>query len=277
MVTFLSSLDYWKLCYQGMEEMAKYFNVTARYTGSNDANPTEQVAVLEQVIAQKPKGIAIACVDANLLTDTINLAINQGIQVITFDTDSPTSNRGSYVSTGNEAAGVAAAQFLAAQINNRGKIAVVYTTGSENQETRLGGFRNWLRVNAPNVSTVVVNDGGDTTRAAANAAAALQANPDIAAVWCNSGISSFTVPQAVKEAGLNIKILTSDVDKSVLDMLKAGETTGTLAQGCYNMGYWSMNFLYHLVHELPAKSLPGFVDTGSTIVTRGQEDAYYVK
>jgi ribose transport system substrate-binding protein len=278
MVSFLSGIDYWKICFQGMQDAAKLYGVTAQYTGQIDADAAGQVAVLEQVIAKKPKGITITAVDANALTDTINSAIAQGIKVVTFDSDSPASNRASYISTGNEAAGIAAAQFLAPSIGNRGKIAVVYTLGSENQETRVAGFRGWLAAHAPDITLTIVSDGGDTTRAADNMAAALQANSDIAAVFCVSGISGSVVPTTVKESGrTGIKILTFDVDKAVLDMLKAGDIDGTVAQGQYNMGYWSQVFLYHLAHNLPAKDIPGFLDTGVTIVTKERADEYYVQ
>ncbi|MDR1785571.1 MAG: substrate-binding domain-containing protein [Spirochaetaceae bacterium] len=278
MVSFLSGIDYWKICFQGMQDAAKLYGVTAQYTGQIDADAAGQVAVLEQVIAKKPKGITITAVDTNALADTINSAVNQGIAVVTFDSDSPTSKRASYISTGNEAAGIAAAQFLAPQVGNKGRIAVVYTVGSENQETRVAGFSNWIKANAPAIRLTIVNDGGDTTKAADNAAAALQANNDIVAVFCVSGISGSVVPTAVKESGRKgVKILTFDVDRAVLDMLKAGDIDGTVAQGQYNMGYWSQVFLYHLAHNLPAKALPGFLDTGVTIVTKEHADEYYVK
>jgi ribose transport system substrate-binding protein len=59
MVTFLSGIDYWKICFQGMEDAAKLYGVTPRYTGQIDADAAGQVAVLEQVVALKPKGIAL--------------------------------------------------------------------------------------------------------------------------------------------------------------------------------------------------------------------------
>ncbi|MDR1832604.1 MAG: substrate-binding domain-containing protein [Fusobacteriaceae bacterium] len=277
MVTFLSGIDYWKICFDGMEDAAKLYGVKAIYTGQADADVSGQVAVLEGVIAKQPKGIAITCVDSTAFADTIDAAIKQGIAVVTFDSDSPTSQRPSYISTGNEAAGIAAAKFLAPLIGNKGTIAIVYTIGSENQETRVAGFKAWLAANAPDVKLTIVNDGGDTTKAADNVAAALQANSDITGIFCVSGISGFVVPTTVKESGKNVKILTFDVDKSVLDKLKTGEIDGTVAQGQYNMGYWSQVFLYHLAHKLPAKALPGFLDTGVTIVTKDQADEYYIK
>jgi ribose transport system substrate-binding protein len=279
MVTFLSAVDYWKLCFQGMQDAAKLYGVTTQYIGSIDADAAGQVAVLEQVIAKKPKGITLSCVDAYALADTINGAIAQGIKVITFDSDSPTSNRPMYVSTDAAAAGLTAGQYMAPKVGGKtGKIAVVYTVGQYNEEMKFASFKSYLAENAPGVSLLVVSDGGDTTRAADNMAAALQANRDIIGVFCISGISGSVVPTVVKEAGrTDITILTYDLDRAVLDMLKSGDINATMAQGQYNMGYWSQVFLYHLAHDLPAEAPPGFVDTGSFVVTKETADRYYIK
>ncbi|MDR1835389.1 MAG: hypothetical protein LBQ96_06260, partial [Fusobacteriaceae bacterium] len=46
MVTFLSGIDYWKICFDGMEDAAKLYGVKAIYTGQADADVSGQVAVL---------------------------------------------------------------------------------------------------------------------------------------------------------------------------------------------------------------------------------------
>jgi len=84
MVTFLSGIDYWKYCFEGFEDAAKAIGVTAKYTGQTDTDVSGQVAVLEQVIAQKPKGIAVTAVNSTALADTINSAISFCIGAVLF-------------------------------------------------------------------------------------------------------------------------------------------------------------------------------------------------
>ena len=88
MVSFLSGIDYWKHCFEGMEDAGNALGVTTKYTGQTDSDVAGQVAVLEQVIAQSPKGIAVACVNSTALADTINSAKEQGISVVCFDSRS---------------------------------------------------------------------------------------------------------------------------------------------------------------------------------------------
>lgn len=277
MVTFLSGIDYWKYCFEGFEDAANAIGVTAKYTGQTDTDVAGQVAVLEQVIAQKPKGIAVTAVNTTALADTIDSAIEQGISVVTFDSDSPTSRRSAYLGTGNYEAGKKAAEFLIPLVNYKGKIAVLYTVGAENSESRVQGFEDWCKENAPDVSLVKVNDEGDTTVATDNLAAALQANDDIVGVFCVDGVAGTAGPTAVAESKKDLRVLAFDVDVTVLDKIKNGEIDGTVAQGMYNMGYWSLMMLYTEANGLSAKELPGNVDTGVVIVTKENVDEYYPK
>ena len=247
MVSFLSGIDYWKHCFEGMEDAGNALGVTTKYTGQTDSDVAGQVAVLEQVIAQSPKGIAVTCVNSTALADTINSAKEQGISVVCFDSDSPTSDRSSYLSTGNSEAGRIAAEYLVPLCGGEGKIAVLYTVGAENSESRVQGFEAW------------------------------QANDDLVGLFCVDGIAGTAGPTAVAESGKDLRVLAFDVDTTVLDKVKNGEIDATVAQGMYNMGFWSMMFLYTEANGLSAKALPQNVDTGVTIVTKENVDEYYPK
>ena len=277
MVSFLSGIDYWKHCFEGMEDAGNALGVTTKYTGHTDSDVAGQVAVLEQVIAQSPKGIAVTCVNSTALADTINSAKEQGISVVCFDSDSPTSDRSSYLSTGNSEAGRIAAEYLVPLCGGEGKIAVLYTVGAENSESRVQGFEAWCAENAPGIEIVKVNDAGDTTAATDNMSAALQANDDLVGLFCVDGIAGTAGPTAVAESGKDLRVLAFDVDTTVLDKVKNGEIDATVAQGMYNMGFWSMMFLYTEANGLSAKALPQNVDTGVTIVTKENVDEYYPK
>lgn len=278
MISFLSGIDYWKTCFKGFEDSANNHNVTVIYTGDATADVAKQVSVFEQVVAKNPKGIAITCVNADALAEPINDAIAQGIQVVTFDSDSPMSNRSSYLSTGNEAVGAKAAHYFAEMVPG-GNVALLYTVGAENSEARVTGFEKEIESAGLDLNIVAkVNDKGDQIEATKNMAAALQADPTINAVFCMDGVAGVAGPTAVMEAGRDdIKVVAFDTDSAVLDMVKNGEIQATVAQGTYSMGYWSMEFLYALAHNLSVSDLPSFVDTGVTFVEADTVENYYVK
>ena len=90
-------------------------------------------------------------------------------------------------------------------------------------------------------------------------------------------VNGLTGSTAVAESGKDLRVLAFDVDTTVLDKVKNGEIDATVAQGMYNMGFWSMMFLYTEANGLSAKALPQNVDTGVTIVTKENVDEYYPK
>ena len=76
MVTFLSGIEYWKNAFKGMEEAANNLGVKAVYKGADQYDINQQVTVLEQVIAQKPDGILVTCINPDALKAPINKAID---------------------------------------------------------------------------------------------------------------------------------------------------------------------------------------------------------
>ncbi|MFC0470963.1 substrate-binding domain-containing protein [Halalkalibacter kiskunsagensis] len=279
-ISFLSGLDYWKSVFDGFQKAGDQFGVETKYTGDPGYDINQSVAVFEQVAATKPAGIAVAAINADALEGPINRAREQGIEVVTYDSDSPESDRSSFLSTGNAAAGEIAATHMAELMDEEGEIALLYTIGQQNVEERITGFVTAIEKQYPNMKVVVrANDSGDQTEGARALAAELQANPNIKGVFAANGVAGLGAATAVREAGKRdqIKIIGFDTDSALLDMVSEGEVDATIAQGTENMGYWSMAFLYHLKHDLAPESLPGFVDTGVNIVTKENVEEFYVE
>ncbi len=279
-IAFLAGIDYWKGVFAGFQDAGNLYGVKTFYAGDPGYDVNKSVTVFEQIAAKNPAGITIACINEDALLGPINAAIAAGIEVVTYDSDSPMSERSSYLSTGNKAAGEAAARYMGQLLPDGGEVALLYSVGQQNVEERVTGFENVIEAEFPNIIIKAkVNDKGDQLEATKNLAAALQANPNIAGVFCMDGVAGVAGATAVRESGRADVIMTIgfDTDPALLDMVKDGTIAATIAQGTYNMGYWSMNFLYHLRHELPEKDLPNFVDTGIIIVTQDNVDDFYVK
>ena len=112
MVTFLSGYSFWTECWRGFQDAAKMLGVEAKYGGTTEYDVNSAVTSLEQVIALKPTGMAVTCMDADAYKDPINNAIESGIPIVTFDSDSPDSNRTTFLGTSNYQAGVTAADYI---------------------------------------------------------------------------------------------------------------------------------------------------------------------
>jgi ribose transport system substrate-binding protein len=288
MVTFASGIEYWRGCFAGMKDAAGLLGVKAIYTGAPQADVNQEVTVLEQVIAKKPAGIAVTCANPAGLKAPINKAIAAGIPVVTFDADSPSSNRYCYLGTSNFNAGGAAARYMGKLLGGKGEVAVSTVIGQLNHEERKSGFMEVLTEEYPRIKVVAIgNDNNDQTKAATLVAGFLQANPKLKGIFCTDSLGGVGAGAALREANAvgKVRIISFDTDRGTLDLIKEGVISASIAQGTWNMGYWSLQYLYHVRHNLvkPVRGwkrkginpLPGMVDTGTNIVTITNVDAFY--
>lgn len=290
MVTFESGIDYWKSVLKGFEDAAQSLNVSVEYHGATQYDVHEEMTVLEQVIARKPAGIALSAIHPQALDVVINKAVDAGIPVVLFDSGAPKSKAYSFLATNNYNAGVTAARQLAALIGNAGKVAVFTNSGQLNHDERTSGFRETIRSEFPRIDIVAVEDGkGDQLLFQQGMKRVMEAFPDLAGVFTTEANGGVGVGNAVKAAGKagSVKIVSFDTDKGTLDMIRDGVISATLAQGTWNMGYWSLQFLFHLHHQLlqplpdstlsKTPLLPVNVDTGISVVTQENVGYYYAK
>jgi ribose transport system substrate-binding protein len=289
MVTFQSGSDYWKRALKGFEDAANALNVSVEYRGATQYDVHEQITVLEQVIAQKPNGIAISAIEANKLTPTINKAIKAGIPVVLFDSGAPDSQAPTFIGTDNYNAGVIGAQEMAELLGNKGEVGVVTLPNQLNHQQRIRGFTDTIEKNYPGIKIVEVEDGkGNELVSNQKAVTLLDKFPELKGIFVTEAHGGIGVGNAVSSMKRNkqVKIISFDADKQTLDMIKDGTISATLAQGTWKMGYWSMQFLFHLKHKITADSklgiantppLPPKVDTGVSIVTKKNVGDFYGK
>lgn len=288
MVTFLSGIEYWKGCYKGFEDAGKLYGVKTVYAGAAEYDVNQAVTVFEQIIANKPAGIAVTCINPDAYMEPIKKAMDAGIPVVTFDADSPDSGRNAFLATGNKAAGATAAKYLAEALGGKGDVAVVTLPGQLNHEERTAGFVETIESSYPDMKVVQIgNGGGEQTSAAQAASGILQANPSVMGLFCTDATSGVGAVAAISETNRkDVKIVSFDTDKGTLDAIKDGSIEASIAQGTWNMGFWAFQMIFQLKHNLinPTEGwaekginpLPPYVDTGVSVVTKDNVDAFYV-
>lgn len=290
MITFLSGIEYWKGCTKGFQDAGNLYGVKTIQTGGLQYDVNQEIMALEQVIAKKPAGIAVSCMNPDAFKTPIDEAIKEGIPVVTFDADSPGSHRYSFLGTGNEHAGEMAAKALSEQLGPKGgKVVIITLPAQQNHKERVQGFENAIKTKYKNLKLIQIGNGkGDEIETAKALSGFLEAYPDIKGVFCTDATSGVGAAAAVKEAGRigKVKIVSFDTDKGTLDAIKAGIISASIAQGTYVMGYQAMDFLFQLKHNLinpvdgwrdkGISPLPVFVDTGVSIVTKHNVDSFYI-
>lgn len=290
MVTFQSGMDYWKNCLKGFEDAAQLLNVSVEFKGATQYDANEEKTVLEQVIARKPSGIAISAINSDALASTIHKAVDAGIPVVLFDSGITASRVKTFLGTNNYNAGATAADKMAELMNGHGKTAIITQPNQSNHQERTQGFMKAIESSYPNMSVIAIEDGkGDQRETERAAVKLLQEHPDLTGIFATQANGGVGIGNALLQLGKKgaVKVIGFDTDKGTLDMVKNGTISATMAQGTWNMGYWSMQYLFHLNHGLvesraasrgeAASTLPVNTDTGITIVTQENVDGYYAK
>lgn len=289
MVTFLSGHPFWVGCRKGMEAAAAQLNVKTLYGGDPEYDVNKAIAAFEQIVATKPKGILLTCISPEPFVEVINKAVEAGVPVITFDTDSPNSKRLSFCSTDNSYLGEFLCKFMVENLmDGSGEVGITGRPAQLNIRQRMDGFAKRAAADYPNVKIVgPVDNQGDLVKSTAACAAMIQANPNIKVIFAADGIGAAGAVQACADAGrTEIKIMTVDSTQDVLDLIKADKIYGTVAQNTFNMGYFAMLEMYTYTHNLvnpfnnwkaeKISPLPPYINTGVDIVTKENADAFVV-
>jgi rhamnose transport system substrate-binding protein len=105
--------------------------VTVTYQGSATADATQQIQLLNSLIAQKVNGLAISANDADALVPVGKTAIEQGIPVVSWDSAIAPGGRTVHVNQANaEDIGRGQIQLISKLIGGKGEIAILSATST---------------------------------------------------------------------------------------------------------------------------------------------------
>lgn len=115
----------------GAQEAAGELGVTVNYQGSSTADATEQIQLINSLIAQGVNGLAISANDSDALIPTGAEAMAAGIPVVTFDAAIGEGGRNVHVNQA-DADGIARAQIemASALAGGEGEIAILSATST---------------------------------------------------------------------------------------------------------------------------------------------------
>jgi ribose transport system substrate-binding protein len=290
-VDFVSGVEYWVGVYEGFKLAAAQLGVETAYTGTPEYDLNKELAVYNQVVAKNPAGILACPMVPDAFVDPINDAIKKGIPVMTFATDSPASDRFAFITSDNVKEGYAAADALAKALGGKGELAATENPGQLNHEIRIRSFKERIEKNWPNmkvVATFATNQNMD--KANTGVRTLLQAHPNVRGIFTPEASSGLGCAQAAFEISKgDIKVICSDINESVLDMIQKGDMFGAIQPNVVMQGYMSMMFLYMAKHQLidpmngwkesgkPWGIYLPFVDNGLDVVNKDNAKFFYTK
>jgi ribose transport system substrate-binding protein len=245
--------------------------VEVLYVGSVASDAAEQARVVEDVIAKGVDAIGISCNDPTACEDPINKAVAAGIPVMAWDSDSPDSERFTYLGVDNYQGGKAAAELLVTFMGEEGKVALLTgVPGAFNLEERIRGFQDGI---APYsgieiVSTVYCND--DINLGVQVIEETMQAHPDLDG-WFLVGLWPLFAERGSmplwEDAALNKGLVTIAFDTLPveLEFLEDGYLQGLVGQKYWGWGYDTVQMIYDYIAK--GTRYDDWTDSGMDLVT----------
>jgi len=261
----------------GAEREAKVLgNVEIIWDAPDLADPLKQKERLESFIAQKVDGIAISCTNGDLLTPSINKAVEKGIPVVTWDSDAPKSKRIAFYGVNDFKSGQILGEELAKILNHKGNIAIMTALGSDNLENRLKGVMSVLK-NEPGIKILNTFDCKDD-------ALVSREQVEMAAKKYKelNGFISVGGWPVFNENGLDpidaakVKVVSFDSIPPAPAIMKKGKVVLLVGQKYFGWGSESVRLLYDIVANKKYPQNP-IIDSGVDVVTRENVDAYLTK
>jgi ribose transport system substrate-binding protein len=234
----------------------------------------EQERIMENLIRRKVNGIIISCIDPDRIEKLIDKAVDTGIKVATFDSDSPKSKRLFYCGTNNYSAGRACGEALIKVLTAKHKAErenkLLIMTGflaSDNLNERIRGFRDTVRgrLQLKLVQTLSCND--DINKAGELLEEYIRNNPNLDAFLSVGGWPLLVPPDSMpsfqlwcRQGGTSVVI---DTFYPNLIAAKKGMADALVGQDFVKMGRLSVLYLYRAIKG--QKINTNYIDTGFEI------------
>lgn len=301
---------YWSAVQEGAQKAVDELNAALGYKGndkivlsysapSSETGVDEQVNILDEELDRYPAAVGIALADASASEVQFDLATENGVPIVAFDSGTNYKDVVCMVDTDNEEAGKTAADKLCDMINDEGEVlAFVQDSTSTSSTEREKGFADAIEADHAGVSVNNVYYMDDLEavkkqiaeeRIGAEAESEevtsmaeaitdkevitylLEKHSNIRGIYTTSETVAETVLEGIDgtEHADEYKVVSFDGGKAQLERLASGKISGLIVQNPYGIGYATV---VACVRAVMGDGNEAVVDTGFTWVTEKNMD-----
>ena len=235
---------YFDTANKGAQLAASELGVTVTYQGPATADATQQIQLLNSLIAQKVGGLAISADDKDALVPTAKTAISSGIPVVSWDS-AITSGGGNLFINQADTQGIGAIQIKMALDETGpagGKIAILSATSSAtNQNAWIAVMKTELKKPENSklqlVDTVYGND--DDTKSYTEAKGLMTKYPDLKVIISPTTVGIAAAARAVKDGNMIGKVFVTGLGtpNQMRDYVKSGAAPEFALWNPSDLGY----------------------------------------
>lgn len=269
--------EYWQQVEEGARQAAADLNEELGYKGKDEVRVTysgpskaddvdEQVNILDEELARYPVGLSIAIADTKACGVQFDLAADNGIPIVAFDSGSDYQGLMATVSTDNTGSARTVADKLAEMLGDSGEVIVfVQDSTSMSAKEREDGFVQKMAEDHPDISVAQVyhmdqlkevqeamtkeKNPQDTEEEKTESTSEeitveetldyiLEKYPQLRGIYAADGATVKVVVEALERVERDdIIVVGYDGDEEELEALKNGKIKGLMIQNPFGMGY----------------------------------------
>ncbi len=264
---------YWAAFEQGAKAKGKELGVEVIVVSPpSETDVQAQIGQVEDLIAQKVAGIAIAPTDPAALAPVVDQAKEAGVKVVFVD-GAGTNKDVPFIGTNNLAGGKLAGEFMCKQLKSGSEVAIlqgVMTT--TNGADRYNGAKAALEGCG---LKVVAEQPADWDRAKGQSVTEtiLTGNPNIKGIFGSNDNMALGAVEALKAAAKlkDVMVVGYDANPDAAKSILAGELTASVAQAPQKMAGMGIQALVDLK---AGKEVPMVTDPGTVLVTKENAEQY---
>lgn len=251
MVATNSQNQYWNAVKEGAMDAVADLNEALGFTGkskiklSYDApkgeNVVEQINIIDQFLDKAPDALCVAFLDETACKTQMEMAKNNGIRLIAFDTMDENRLTEAAVATNNQEAAAEAAEKMFEAIGYEGKIAIlVHNSQTQSAQIRKQAIIDEMtqNYNDKNIQFVEIVYAAQEERSSSQILSELlEKHEDLAGIICTDLLTTemaIDYAKGLEEPGF--QIVGFDTSEKILSEV-GNLLVGTMAQDPYHMGY----------------------------------------
>ncbi|OQM74321.1 substrate-binding domain-containing protein [Manganibacter manganicus] len=243
--------------------------VKIEYSAPQQADVVQQNQILETSIATHPDGIAIDLLDPSGNRAPLEEAVAQGIPVTIFDSVPPEGM--DLTSIGNdfcEQASIAARRLVELLGEEGGEVAIMMGVPTAPNHAIRAECHKKVFAEHPQIKVVATGiDNDDIETAQKQAAAIMQANPNLKGWVACDAAGPIGIGQAIKEADKVGKVQLVGLDdlSQMIQLIKDGVADSSSSTKPEMQGYWSVMTMWQ---KATGAETPKYIDTGISFLTK---------
>jgi ribose transport system substrate-binding protein len=254
----------------GVKAVAKKTGSTVNIQAPKSFSPTDQIPILQAVIAKKPDVIIIAPTDSKALYAPLKQATSRGIKVVLVDTtlDDP-SLAEAEVSSDNIKAGAVAAQTMSKLLSGKsGSVLTVnLTAGVTTTDQRAKGFEAELK-KSPNLTYLGQQYSDNSVQKAASiTSSTLAAHSDLVGLFSTAAFNTEGAVSALKSGNAmgRVTIVGFNANPPGVKQIQNGDVAAQVVLKPYDEGVAAAE---QAINSLKGDKVTRKISTGAVVATK---------